>query len=116
MAEDRINAMPIQNTIVQIILNGNINSAGVIGALVIIAINNSGTIEINKLIDDDITLETGKIYLGIYTLVIREAFPTIDIRPILVASLKKLKNTIPTIKYTAKFGISDLNNVEKTRY
>ena len=42
----------------------------------------------------------------------RDEFPTMDISPILVASEKKLKNTIPISRYTAKFGISVLNNVE----
>ena len=32
------------------------------------------------------------------------------------ASLKKLKQTIPVNRYSAKFGISDRNMVEKTIY
>ena len=76
-------------------LNGSSNSAGVIGARVNKTTKRSGIIEISKLIVEDKTLETGKIYLGIYTFVIREEFPTMAIKPILVASEKKLKNTMP---------------------
>ena len=76
-------------------LNGSSNSAGVIGARVNKTTKRSGIIEISKLIVEDNTLETGKIYFGIYTLVIREEFPTMAIKPIPVASEKKLKNTIP---------------------
>jgi len=97
-------------------LKGNNRTAGVIRILEIITAKNSGTMEINKFIAEDKTLDTGKMYLGIYTFVIRDALPTMDIRPILVASEKKLKKTIPINKYTAKYGISDLNNVEKTMY
>ena len=51
-----------------------------------------------------------------YTLVINDAFPTIEVKDIVVASLKKLKHTIPANRYTGKFSMSDLNKVENTMY
>ena len=42
--------------------------------------------------------------------------PTMEVSDMDVASLKKLKHTIPVSRYTAKLGISDLNSVEKTMY
>ena len=106
--------MPIQNIIVHAILNGKIRTAKVNRTPVIKITMNKGTMEINKFIVDESTLETGKIYFGIYTFVINEALPTMDISPMLVDSEKKLKNTMPIKRYTAKFGISDLKSVENT--
>ena len=50
-------------------------------------INNKGISEINKLMDDDIVLDKGKIYFGIYTFLIKFALEDIDCKHILVTSL-----------------------------
>ena len=91
--------MPIQNIIVHAILNGKIRTAKVNRTPVIKITMNKGTMEINKFIVDESTLETGKIYFGIYTFVINEALPTMDISPMLVDSEKKLKNTIQKTEF-----------------
>ena len=81
IAEDNIKLIPIQKMIVHIILKGNSSIAFVIFTDVTNTIIISGTIEINRFIADDKTLDTGNIYLGIYTFVINDEFPTIAIRP-----------------------------------
>jgi len=106
--------MPIQNIIVHARLKGKINMAKVKRTPVSKTTINNGIIASNKFIADNNTLEMGKIYFGIYTFVISEELPTIDISPMLVDSEKKLKNTMPIKRYTAKFGISDLKSVENT--
>ena len=67
---------------------------------VIMATNNNGTKDINKLTDEDIVFDKGKIYFGIYTLVIKRELLVTEFKHIVVHSLKKEKHTTPTIKYT----------------
>jgi hypothetical protein len=116
IADDKKKLIPMQNATIQIIENGRRSSAGVIRVPVINMTKKSGIMEIRKLTPEESTLDTGKIYFGIYTFVIKDAFPTIDIKPMLVASEKKLKKTIPVNRYTGKLTILDLNRVEKTTY
>ena len=54
---------------------------------------NNGTNEIARLTAEDIVLESGKIYFGIYTLVINLELPLIEVRHIDVHSLKNEKQT-----------------------
>jgi len=113
IADDKIKLTPIQNIIVHTRLKGKARIAEVNRTPVNKTTINNGIIESSKFIADDSTLATGKIYFGIYTFIISEELLTMDISPILVASEKKLKNTMPIIRYAAKFGISDLKRVEK---
>lgn len=87
--------MPMQKIIVHTIANGSNKTAGVIVVPVRKITIKSGMSEREKLMKDDITLEIGKIYLGIYTFVIKEALLTMEFSAIPTASAKKLKNTIP---------------------
>ena len=97
--DDKSIPIPIQNRIVQIIANGRRSNEGVNGVPVNRMTKNKGIKENIRFIAEDSTLDIGKIYFGIYTFVIKEEFPTIEDNPILVASVKKLKNTIPIMDF-----------------
>lgn len=79
-------------------------------------IANMGTKESSIFTHDESVREIGNMYFGIYTLVISCELSTMEVKPIEVASVKKLKNTTPIIRYAGKFAISCLKIVEKIIY
>ena len=86
--EQTIILIPVEKAIRNIINNGISNKAFVnCTSTKAIKINN-GTKEMPRLIADDNTFDIGKIYLGIYTLLIKLALFTIDSNPCDVASEK----------------------------
>ena len=65
---------------------------------------------------EEMVRDSGYIYFGTYTLVIRAVFPVMEVRQEPVTSLKKFQQTIPLSRYTGKFTMLDLNSVENTIY
>ena len=63
-------------------------------------IANQGINVNRKLIPTNRHFDIGKIYFGIYTLVIKRELLVTEFKHIVVHSLKKEKHTTPTIKYT----------------
>ena len=57
-----------------------------------------GTNEMTRFTSEEIVLESGYIYFGIYTFVIRPALPTMELSVRLHDSLKKEKQILPTIR------------------
>ena len=57
----------------------------------------------------DMTRLMGKMNLGMYTFLIRDALPSTLPMPMLVLSLKKLNRVLPQIRYSGKFGMSNRN-------
>jgi hypothetical protein len=94
--------------------NGNNRIAGVIGAPVTTITITIATSENSSVMNEEITLESGKIYLGIYTFLISGPALRIEFIDNEVASAKKLKIICPAKRYTGKFGISNLKILEKT--
>jgi hypothetical protein len=93
-----INENPIININIKINTTGINSIAKVILTFVIIIIKNTAHKENNKFTKQDILLEIGKIYLGIYTFFINDAPPITDVIDIEVASEKNVNNIFPLIK------------------
>ena len=106
----------MQKSTRQNITNGINKYTFVIGALVTTTTINSGIIDNSKLTAVESTLETGYIYLGTYTFVIKDALPTIDINPFPTESVKKVNKTEPHNKYKGKFSIPCRKIVENIIY
>jgi hypothetical protein len=75
--------------------NGINNICHVIGTLKITIIIIIATKANSKLTNDDITLETGKIYFGTYIFLKKLAFPKIEFIAVVVDSEKKVKMICP---------------------